>query len=231
MLMSLKPVATQVGQTTEHEVAARYNLYGAFKVLVTGEGVTGEVVPPEKPPESQGRARSRRMDKIKVRFTVAADALPGVRDFRIATPQGVSTVGQLVVGRDPVVSETGKNDSLQAAQAIDVPATVCGAIEANEDVDFYKFSVPAGTALSFHVRCARLEDKIHDLQTHADPLIALRNAGGTHPGPGRQLLLRRSAADAIASTRTATTTWKSATCAIRGTSTGTTASRSATSRS
>ena len=107
MLMSIKPVATQVGQTTEHEVAARYNLYGAFKVLVTGEGVIGEVVPPEKPMESKdGKKPSQ--EKLKVRFTVAADALPGVRDFRIATPQGVSTIGQLVVGRDRSYPRRGR---------------------------------------------------------------------------------------------------------------------------
>jgi hypothetical protein len=171
-------VATQIGQTTEHEVAARYNLHGAFKVLVTGEGVTGEIVPPEKPPQAKEGQRPT-LDKIKLRFSVADDAQPGVRDFRIATPQGVSTIGQVVVAREKIVAETGKNDTLQAAQAIEVPATVCGAIEANEDVDFYKFTAEAGAALTFHVRCSRLQDKIHDLQTHADPLIALRTAGGS----------------------------------------------------
>src|SRR5687768_14363579 len=48
MLMSVRPVAVQTGQTSEVEIASRYNLYGAFKVLVTGSGVTGEVVPPQK---------------------------------------------------------------------------------------------------------------------------------------------------------------------------------------
>src|SRR5207253_286906 len=60
MLMSLKPLAAQIGQTTEHEVAARYNLYGAYQVFVSGTGVTAEVAdagikpgepPPEKKPE------------------------------------------------------------------------------------------------------------------------------------------------------------------------------------
>src|SRR5437660_287311 len=43
MLMSISPVAVQAGQTTECEVNARYSLQGAYKVFVTGEGVTGEV--------------------------------------------------------------------------------------------------------------------------------------------------------------------------------------------
>jgi hypothetical protein len=56
---------------------------------------------------------------------------------------------------------------------------VCGAIEKGEDVDYYKFKVEAGTALTFHVRCQRLENRIHDLQEHADPILTLRNASGT----------------------------------------------------
>jgi hypothetical protein len=181
MLMSLKPVAAQVGQTSEHEVAARYNLAGAYAVLVSGEGVTAEVVEPAKPKDDKasGQAKRPAADKLKLRIAVAPDAQPGVRDFRIATPQGVSTLGQLVITRDPVISEKAKNNSLKEAEAITLPATVCGAIESAEDIDFYKFNVAAGATLSFHVRSTRLQDKIHDLQTHSDPIIAIRNASGT----------------------------------------------------
>ena len=72
-------------------------------------------------------------EKLKIRFTVAPDVQPGVRDFRIATPQGVSTLGQVVIVRDPIVQEKGNNDTLDKAQPISLPATVCGAIEKPED--------------------------------------------------------------------------------------------------
>ena len=36
----------------------------------------------------------------------------------------------------------------------------------------------AGQALNFHVRCGRLQDKIHDLQLHCDPILMLRNSAG-----------------------------------------------------
>src|SRR5262249_53376120 len=114
-----------------------------------------------------------------VRFQVAADAIPGVRDVRLATPQGASTLGQIVVVRDPVVREIASHDTLKTAQAIPLPATVCGAFEKPEDVDYYKFTVAAGTALTFHVQSQRLQNKIHDLQTHSDPILTLRNAAGT----------------------------------------------------
>lgn len=206
MLMDLSPMAAQVGTTSEHEVAARYNLFGAYKILVSGTGVEGEVIEPEKKPEPKpaetkpvdakddkknddkkvkkkdekpAEVKKPEMPKIKIRFKVAADAVPGVRDFRIATPQGVSTIGQLVIVRDPVIKEKGNNDSLADAMPITLPATVCGVIEKAEDVDQYKFHVEAGTTLTFHVRSARCEDRIHDLQTHVDPIIAVKNSSGT----------------------------------------------------
>ncbi|HEY3967446.1 MAG TPA: hypothetical protein VGM05_22990 [Planctomycetaceae bacterium] len=189
MLMSVKPAAAQVGQTTEHEVTARYVLSGADQVIVSGDGVKAEVVPEEKSDKDKdakeepraGRKRNRggrNASKIKLRFTVAPDAVPGVRDFRIITPHGASTVGQIVIARDPVVSETSDNDSVAKALEIKLPATVCGAIEKAEDVDFYKFHVDAGAGLTFHVRSQRLLNRLHDMQTRVDPMITLRTAAG-----------------------------------------------------
>jgi hypothetical protein len=180
MLMSVKPAAVQIGQTTEHEVTARYTLFGASRVFVSGEGVTGEIVPPEKPPEAKpGEARPN-MPKIKVKFTVAPDAVPGERDFRLITPAGASTIGQIVVGRDPIVVDTGDNDSLDKAQVISVPATVCGTIEKAEDIDCFKFKLDAPTALTFSVRSRRLQYRYHDMQQQVDPILTIRNAmGGT----------------------------------------------------
>ena len=59
-----------------------------------------------------------------------------------------------------------------------VPCVVCGRIEAAEDVDYFKFHAEAGQTLTFEVLCARLQDKIHDLQKHADPMLTLFDADG-----------------------------------------------------
>jgi hypothetical protein len=177
MVMSVAPVAVQAGTTTECEVRARYNLHGAYKVFVTGDGVTGEPEPQHPDPKAPNGKRPT--DKLRVKFKVTPDALPGPREVRIATPQGVSTVGQIVVVRDPIVREAANNDTMKTAQPVTLPATLCGAFEKKEDVDYFKFQATAGQALTFHVRCQRLEDKIHDLQEHADPILTLRNATGT----------------------------------------------------
>src|SRR5262245_43992668 len=78
MLMSVKPAAAQIGQTTEHEVNARYNLHGATQIIVSGEGVKGEVAPPEKKEGEKPPETKPNQPKIKIRFTVAPDAVPGV---------------------------------------------------------------------------------------------------------------------------------------------------------
>lgn len=182
MLMSVKPAAAQIGETTEHEVNARYILSGATQIIVAGEGVKGEIVPEEvkkdeKQPDAKGRKRGN-SSKAKVKFTVTPDAVPGVRDFRMMTPFGASTVGQLVIARDKIVSEAPENDTAEKAQEIALPATVCGTIEKAEDLDFYKFKVEAGTALIFHVRSQRLLNRLHDMQIRVDPMITLRTSSG-----------------------------------------------------
>ena len=109
-----------------------------------------------------------------------AAALPGAYDFRLVTPRGASTLGQIVIVRDPVIVEKAPNDTLDQALAITLPATICGAIEKEEDVDFYKFHVEAGTGLTFHVRSSRCMDRINNVASiRPDPIIKLRNASGS----------------------------------------------------
>jgi hypothetical protein len=176
MIMAVRPVAVQAGKTCECEIESRYDLRGADRVFVSGTGVTGEVVaaPPVKP-----GTKPAPLTRIKVRIKTEVDALPGMRDIRVITPRGASTIGQIVVVRDPIVVEAANNDTMKTAQAIAVPAAVCGALEKQEDVDFYKFKVSAGTALTFHMYCHRLADRIHDLQLVADPILTLRDDKGT----------------------------------------------------
>ena len=177
MLMSLKPVAVQAGTTAECEVQSRYTLLGTHQVFFSGDGLSAEVVAPEMAEPKPGE-KPKDVTKLKLKITASSDAIPGVREFRLATPNGASTVGQIVVVRDPVIVEQAGNDTRDKAQEIAVPATICGAIEKNEDFDFFKFKAEAGQSLTFHVRGQRLEDKIHDLQNHLDPILFLRDATG-----------------------------------------------------
>jgi hypothetical protein len=176
MITHTHPVAVQRGKTTEVTVEGQQNFLGAYKVLVEGEKVLAAVVPaaPPKPqPPQKPVVRS-----VKLTVTPAADALPGVREFRIATRHSLSSVGQLLIVDDPVIIETANNNTRAAATPVTVPCVACGKIEAVEDVDYYKFRAEAGQVVTFEVHCARLQDKIHDLQKHGDPLIRVLDAGG-----------------------------------------------------
>jgi hypothetical protein len=178
MVTHATPVAVQRGTTAEVTVECRTSsLSGAYKVLVEGTGITAEVVPDKaKQPDPMGRPPV--VTSVKLKVTVAADAAPGVREFRIATELGISSLGQLVIVDAPVVLEQPGINSPTKAQPIPVPCVVSGRIEAAENVDYYRFPATAGQVLAFEVYCARIQDKIHDLQKHADPLIAVYDAEG-----------------------------------------------------
>jgi hypothetical protein len=172
MITHCTPTAVQLGTTAEVTVEGQMNFAGAYKVIVEGSGVVAEVVPPARPADPKAAVRS-----VKLKVT-ASGTMPGVREFRIATPHGVSSLGQLLVVTDPVVAESPGINVPSKAQPVPVPCVVCGRIEAAENVDYYKFRAAAGQVLTLEVHAARLQDKIHDLQKHADPLLAVFDAGG-----------------------------------------------------
>lgn len=87
-------------------------------------------------------------------------------------------MGLIVIGDEPERLEKEPNNTLEQAEEVTFPLTLNGRIQQGEDIDTYKFKVKAGETITFSVLCARLEDKIHDLQTHADPLLTLRDATG-----------------------------------------------------
>jgi hypothetical protein len=179
MVTHVNPVAVQRGTTAEVTVECRTSsLAGAYKVLVEGEGVSLEPLPPKEAPKVDPKSPVPVVTTLKLKATVTANARLGVREFRIACRHGISSLGQLVVVDSPVVQEQPGINTAEKAQAVPVPSVVCGRIEAAENVDYYKFTAKAGQLLSFEVYCARLQDKIHDLQKHADPLIAIFDTSG-----------------------------------------------------
>src|SRR5207253_5806470 len=125
---------------------------------------------PQPAPKVKG-AQVPQVRNVKLKLNVASDAALGVRDFRLVSTLGVSSIGQLVIVDDPVVQESGDNNTIEKANPITVPSVVCGRIESLEDVDYFKFHAEAGQTFTFELLCARIQDKIHDLQKHADPLL------------------------------------------------------------
>lgn len=178
-LNTASPCAVQTGSAAECVFAADDGHIGAYQVLVSGRGVTGEVVSPA--PITQGAASGdakRTSSSIKVRLTAVADAPLGIRDVRLLTPRGPSTLGQIVIVADRIIREVNPNNTMKEAQAVTLPASLSGVIENKVDVDFYKFEVRAGAAVTFHMYCQRLQNKLTPFSFHTAPMITLRNATG-----------------------------------------------------
>lgn len=173
MITHTSPVAIQRGKSAVVTVQGQMNFAGPYKVLVEGKGVTGEYAPPEKPVDPKTVLRA-----ITVKFTAAPDAPLGVYDFRVATELGISSLGQLLVVDDPVIVEAPGINTPAKAQSIPVPCVVSGRTEALENVDYYKVQAKKGEVLTVEVMAARIQDKIHDLQKHIDPLVAIYDTNG-----------------------------------------------------
>src|SRR5207302_4852359 len=96
----------------------------------------------------------------------------------IATSLGMSSVGQLVIVDHPVIMETPANNTVAQAQVITLPCVLAGKLEVVEDLDYFKFEAKEGEIVSFEMFCARIQDKIHDLQKHAKPMLTLFDSDG-----------------------------------------------------
>jgi hypothetical protein len=173
MITHTTPAAVQRGTTSEILVEGVMNLAGTYQTLFEGTGIRAEVFP--EPPAKTPPAN---VAKVKLKVTVDRDAALGVREFRLASARGISSVGQLVIVDDPVVAEVSANNTFEQAQSLTLPCVVAGGIEAALDVDFFKVRAEAGQTLTFELYCARLQDKIHDLQKHAKPMLVLYGADG-----------------------------------------------------
>jgi hypothetical protein len=185
MLTQVYPAGVQRGTTTEVTVSGSRNFAGAYRVLFEGEGLTAVILPP-KPAEAKADAKKDAkakdakpsIDSVTFKVTATADAPLGERELRVATPRGVSSTGLLVVGDEPEAREAEPNDTAAAAQRVTLPVTMNGRIQAGEDVDQYRFTARAGEQIACCVLAARMEDKIHDLQEHFDPILVLRDGAG-----------------------------------------------------
>jgi hypothetical protein len=175
MISHTIPVAVERGKTTEVLVEGQMDFFGAYQVLFDHPGLRAEVV---TSPAGKGTPARTRTNKVKLKVTVERDVVPGVHDFRVVSSLGVSSTGQLAIVDAPVVAETSVNNTLAQAQALTLPCVVAGRLEAIEDVDYFKCEARAGEHLTFEVVCARLQDRIHDLQKHAKPMLTLYDADG-----------------------------------------------------
>jgi hypothetical protein len=181
MLTRVQPVALERGQTADVTISGVQNLSAATGLLFEGSGLEATVSEASPPPQAATtKRRSVAAGSVKARIKVSADARLGPRELRVMTPRGASSVGMVVVVSEPVAVEADDkaNDEPARSQAVSLPAAIAGSIGKNEDVDWYSFQAEKGQSITFCLWGNRLEDKIHDLQMHLDPVLSLYDDKG-----------------------------------------------------
>jgi hypothetical protein len=135
------PMGIQPGQKLRLEVQGEF-LDGASQVLFETSDATGSVV-------------SATFTKATVDVSVASDAVPGPRRFRLASHRGVSNLVLVRVSRWPTPVEVEPNNDLDAPMPVVAPALISGRLQTDRDVDLYQFQAKAGERLQLNVLGAR----------------------------------------------------------------------------
>jgi hypothetical protein len=86
---------------------------------------------------------------------IAADAAPGVRWWRVATSQGVTTALPFVVGDLPEIVEQ-EIEGEPIPELIQLPLTINGRIFPRQDRDIWSFEATAGQLITCEVTAARI---------------------------------------------------------------------------
>lgn len=183
MVARTHPVAVRRGASAEVTIGGQGDLGGATEILFDAPGLSAEIVALPAPKPAAAPAKGKRatagLNVIRSVIRAKPDTPLGPHEFRLVTPRGASSVGQIVVVSDPVVVEDDAlNDNPAVGQTIPLPIAVAGVIGKVEDVDWYAFRAEAGQTVVFSLWGNRLEDKIHDLQTHLDPILQLFDEAG-----------------------------------------------------
>lgn len=156
-VLSVAPLGGRLGTSFEIELVGR-SLQGADAVwfdctslqgkVLTVEEVSVEELEEKGYPENDGIAAHR------VVIEVAADEQvePGVHEFRLICPGGVSKPLTLQIHAEPGIAETlSPHHTPGEPQQITYPAVVSGRISKSGELDYYALRVTEGEALRFEV--------------------------------------------------------------------------------
>jgi hypothetical protein len=149
-LTSISPDVLEKGQSATLTLTGE-NIAHTTRILVIGPpGITATLpTPTTKPAKS-----------IALKMTASADAARGLREIRLVTPDGVTKPVFLSVDDLPPVAEKEPNNSPGQAQAITLPAVITGRIQADLDIDCFKFSAKKGQRLIFDVQAYRTGSRL-----------------------------------------------------------------------
>ena len=150
------PTGAQRGTTVEITVGGQ-NISKAKAVVISGKGVSGEILAASEQPKRKGRRKKdigeednlQLADRVKFRLTVSKDAALGMRDLRLVLPNGMSNRLYFEVGELPDVLEDAK--AKLSGTSASLPVTFNGQIM-RSDVDRFRFRAAKGRQLVLQVK-------------------------------------------------------------------------------
>jgi hypothetical protein len=169
---NVSPAALRPGETAE--------------LAVLGRNLPGGKPAPDQVVDDQP------LERLTVPFTMPADPAARLRlDFLDhpaspsltlrgleVRPRGLEASlnpALLVYAEHPVVREREPNDSPAAAQAVTLPAVICGRFDRPGDADWYSVRLKAGETISLDLWCERLG-------LPGDPFLLITDAKGNEVG-------------------------------------------------
>lgn len=181
-LTTAYPCAVQVGQKATVQLRSNFTLDGAYASFFVPAGPTMRLLE-TKPIDAPLTGRGRPGTPFKFEVSVPTNQMPGLHEFRLATPQAVSSVAMLLVTPYPVVLEgTKENGTRDKAELVAVPSAVCGVCDPTEDVDCFRFAGKSGERFTFEVYAQRITQSTHDMVGrsgyHMDPILTLLSPTG-----------------------------------------------------
>lgn len=147
------PTGAARGTTVEVTIGGQ-NLSRAEGIVVSGEGVSGELIPPPANQPKKKRKAGKNIgeednlqlaDQVRFRVTVAPDAELGLRDLRLLLPNGITNRLYFEVGELPDVLEKEPNQT-EGTLVPALPATLNGQVM-RSDVDRFRFMARKGQKL------------------------------------------------------------------------------------
>ncbi len=166
----------------------------AKQVIVSGTGITTEIMPPLADPDA-GKKKKRRgknkkiitdedniqiADRLRVRLLISKDAEMGLRDLKVVGAKGtVSNRLYFEVGQFPNVMEHEPNGELSTASPVSqLPAVLNGQVERGGR-DWFRFSAKKGQTIVAEVKAQQLVPFLADaVPGWFQPVLAMYDAHG-----------------------------------------------------
>jgi len=120
--------------------------------------------------------------------TIPANTPLGVYEVRAVGKYGISNPHAFTVGDVPETIETETNDTPDQANEVTIPAVINGMSDRAGDVDYFRFTAPAGQRLVLECQARRID-------TRTDPVVAVYDAAGRELSSNRGYLGRGALLD------------------------------------